>query len=48
MKFNDVIEIIGELGEAGIKVCVDGGWCVEALVGYELREYYDLDIAISR
>jgi lincosamide nucleotidyltransferase A/C/D/E len=48
MEIADVVEIIGSLYEAGVKVWVDGGWCVDALIGYELREHGDLDIAVSR
>ena len=48
MKLYDVIEIIGGLYEAGIKVWVDGGWCVDTLVGRELREHNDLDVAVNR
>ena len=48
MSVDDVIEIISGLSEAGVTLWVDGGWCVDALVGYELREHNDLDIAISR
>ena len=48
MKLYDVVQIIEGLREAGIKVWVDGGWCVDALIGHELREHGDLDIAVSR
>ena len=44
---DDVVEIIGGLSEAGVMVWVDGGWCVDALVGRVLREHNDLDIAVS-
>lgn len=48
MKLDDVVQIIEGLSEAGVKVWVDGGWCVDALIGRELREHGDLDIAVSR
>lgn len=48
MKLIDVIEIIRGLEETGVMVWVDGGWCVDALVGRELREHGDLDIAVTR
>ena len=48
MTLDDVVEIVGGFGEAGVKVWVDGGWCVDALVGCELREHGDLDIAVNR
>lgn len=48
MTVQDVAEIPAGLSDEGIAVWADGGWCVEALVGRELREYGDLDVAISR
>jgi lincosamide nucleotidyltransferase A/C/D/E len=48
VKLSDVIEIIKGLNDAGVTVWVDGGWCVDALVGRALREHNDLDIAINR
>lgn len=44
----DVTDIVNDLTTKGITVWVDGGWCVEALVGRELREHDDLDIAVNR
>ena len=46
MKKSDVIKIVNGLNEAGVTVWVDGGWCVDALVGRSLREHGDLDIAV--
>ena len=40
------MEIVGGLDAAGVTVWVDGGWCVDALVGRQLREHDDLDIAV--
>ena len=48
MNLIDVVQIIGGLDEAGIKVWVDGGWCVDALIGCKLHAHGDLDIAVSR
>nr|BFE58460.1 aminoglycoside nucleotidyltransferase [Dactylosporangium thailandense] len=48
MTVQDVTEIVGGLAADGITVWVDGGWCVDALVGLELREHADLDVAVSR
>lgn len=48
MTAQDVTEIVGGLAADGITVWVDGGWCVDALVGIELREHADLDVAVSR
>lgn len=48
MTMRDVTQIVTDLTSSGITVWVDGGWCVDALVGRELREHGDLDIAVSR
>jgi lincosamide nucleotidyltransferase A/C/D/E len=48
MTVQDVTEIVSGLAADGITVWVDGGWCVEALAGVELREHGDLDLAVSR
>jgi len=42
----DVTEIIQMLTENGIKVHVDGGWGVDALLGEQTRSHADLDIAV--
>jgi len=47
MTLEDAIEIIDGLEHAGVAVWVDGGWCVDALVGHQLRAHDDLDIAID-
>jgi len=47
MKLEDVTQIVGGLGEAGITVWVDGGWCVDALIGHVTRDHSDLDIAVD-
>jgi Aminoglycoside-2''-adenylyltransferase len=33
---------------AGVRLSVDGGWCVDALVGEQTREHDDLDVAVDR
>lgn len=33
---------------AGVRVWVDGGWCVDALVGEQTRDHDDLDVAVDR
>lgn len=48
MQVSDVLEIVRGLSGAGVTVWVDGGWCVDALVGRQLRDHADLDIAIDR
>ena len=47
MRVEDAVEIVRGLNGAGITVWVDGGFCVDALVGRELREHGDLDIAVN-
>ena len=47
MTSTDVIEIYTLLENADIKVWIDGGWCVDALLGKQLRTHKDLDIALQ-
>jgi len=42
-----VREVVGWLHQAGIKVWLDGGWGVDALLGQETRVHHDLDITVS-
>jgi len=37
-----------DLAAAGVEVWLDGGWCVDALVGRQLREHDDIDLAVPR
>jgi lincosamide nucleotidyltransferase A/C/D/E len=46
LKAGDVEDIIKLLISHQIEVYVDGGWCVDALVGTQTREHLDLDIAL--
>ena len=48
MTRQDAIRIYQLLATHGIKVWVDGGFCVDALVGRATREHSDLDIAVER
>ncbi len=43
----DVLSIVGSLTEAGIKVWLDGGWGVDALIGRQTRPHNDLDAVIQ-
>jgi lincosamide nucleotidyltransferase A/C/D/E len=47
MKAPDVVELLGWLERHGIDVWLNGGWGVDALLGYQTREHEDLDITIS-
>lgn len=44
----DVLEIWRELRAVGVEVWIDGGWCVDALLGGQTRAHGDLDIAVGR
>ena len=44
---NDATEIIGLFEKEGIEIFLDGGWGVDALLGYESRNHNDIDIFIE-
>jgi len=46
-KAKDVVDIYTKLENLGVKIWVDGGWSVDALLGEETRPHNDLDIAIQ-
>lgn len=48
MTRQEVVRIYQLLAARGINVWVDGGFCVDALVGRATREHSDLDIAVER
>ena len=41
-----VLEIVQLLNTQGIEVILDGGWAVDALLGYQSRPHEDLDLAV--
>jgi|GEM_PF-270460 len=47
MTMNDVTKFCNELNEIGVKIWIDGGWGVDALIGTQTRPHGDLDIAIE-
>ncbi len=47
MNSKDVVEVYQNLENLGIKIWIDGGWSVDALLGQETRPHLDLDIAIQ-
>ena len=44
----DASRILGQLEAAGLVVWLDGGWGVDALLGYQTRPHQDLDLVIAR
>jgi len=42
----DVLEILDRLDAAGVEWWIDGGWGVDALLGYQTRPHDDLDFAV--
>jgi lincosamide nucleotidyltransferase A/C/D/E len=48
MKAENVLNVYNLLRDAGITIWIDGGWCVDALLGRQSRDHTDLDIAVSR
>ena len=48
MKAKDVVGLYTKLDNLGIKIWIDGGWSVDALLGEQTMEHQDLDIAIDQ
>lgn len=48
MMASDVIQLYELLTAAGVFIWIDGGWCVDALLGEQTRAHSDLDIAIQQ
>ena len=46
MRASDVLEIVYRLQAAGVRVWLDGGWGVDALIGHQTRDHEDLDLVI--
>jgi lincosamide nucleotidyltransferase A/C/D/E len=46
MDEDEVLRVIDRLTAAGIRVWVEGGWGVDALVGKQTRRHDDLDLAL--
>ena len=45
---SDAIEIISLFQSKGIGIYLDGGWGIDALVGFESRAHNDIDIFIEQ
>lgn len=48
MTADKVLDLYKWLKQNGIAVWVDGGWCIDALIGKETREHLDLDVAVEK
>ena len=48
MGIKDVIDLYNNLENLNIKIWIDGGWGVDALLGKQTRFHKDLDIAIQQ
>ena len=48
MEEQDVINLLVKLQSLGIKIWIDGGWGVDALLGKQTRFHKDLDIVIQQ
>jgi GrpB-like predicted nucleotidyltransferase (UPF0157 family) len=47
MTVADVHEVLDRLDAAGVEWWIDGGWGVDALLGYQTRPHDDLDFAVG-
>jgi len=47
MRLEAVISLYSRLQQAGIPIWLDGGWGVDALLGYQTREHSDLDLVVE-
>ena len=43
----DVLEVLGALQRAGLRVWLDGGWGIDALLGEQTRDHEDVDIVVE-
>ena len=47
MPIDDVLAVLGVLDQAGVRVWLEGGWGVDALVGRQTRPHRDLDLDVD-
>lgn len=47
MEARSVLEVISSLDHAGVRVWLDGGWGIDALVGEQTREHDDRDCVVA-
>jgi lincosamide nucleotidyltransferase A/C/D/E len=46
-RLEEVLDVLADLGRAGCRCWVGGGWGVDALVGRQTRAHRDLDLALD-
>src|ERR1700690_2943821 len=47
VRAEEVIEVLDALSAAGLRVWLDGGWGIDALLGEQTREHEDVDIVVE-
>src|SRR6267378_1134309 len=47
MESSDVLDLYNALEKLGVRIWVDGGWSVDALLNKKTRPHKDLDIAVQ-
>jgi len=47
MNVDAVVEVLAAIEKASVRVWLDGGWGVDALLGEQTRDHADLDIILS-
>ena len=47
VRLQDAVELLNLAAEHGIKVFLDGGWGVDALIGRETRIHEDIDLVVE-
>jgi lincosamide nucleotidyltransferase A/C/D/E len=47
MRLTDVMEVVGALEAAGVRVWLAGGWGIDALLGRQTRTHSDLDLVFE-
>ena len=47
MEAQDVLDTLEILEEVGVSATVEGGWGIDALLGYQYRDHSDLDLIVE-
>lgn len=48
MEAGRLLDLIGRFQERGVRVWLDGGWCVDALLERQTRPHDDLDLVVAQ